>query len=140
LLTGETVQGGAWRKETYDFFNLPLFVRGNSIVALGANDVRPDYDFADGAELSLYNLEDGHTANALVRNLKGEPELKVTASREGGLIRVDIEGSGKPLMFTVKGNESIASVDGASVSLDGNTVSIPAGLAKTSFSIRIQQP
>ncbi|QYR23246.1 alpha-xylosidase [Paenibacillus sp. sptzw28] len=140
LLTGETVQGGSWRKETYDFFNLPLFVRGNSIVALGANDVRPDYDFADGVELSLFNLEDGNTASALVRNLKGEPELKAIASREGDLIHVDIEGSGKPLTFTVRGNETIASVDGASVSADGNTVSIAAGLAKTSFSIRIEQP
>ena len=51
LLTGETVQGGSWRKETYDFFSLPLFVRQNSILALGANDQRPDYDFADGVEL-----------------------------------------------------------------------------------------
>ena len=59
LLTGETVDGGTWRKETYDFLGLPLFVRGNSFLALGANDTRPEYDYADGVELGLYALEDG---------------------------------------------------------------------------------
>jgi alpha-D-xyloside xylohydrolase len=137
LLTGETVQGGQWFKETYGFMSLPLFVRQNAIIALGANDQRPDYDFADGVELTVYNLEDGHTAAANVCSIKGETDLHVTAAREGNTITVQSEGSGKPFTFTVKGPESIVSVDGISVLVDGNSVSVPAGKGPNSFIIRL---
>ena len=34
LLTGTTVKGGRWQKETHDYFSLPLMVRPGSIVAV----------------------------------------------------------------------------------------------------------
>ncbi len=116
FLTGETVEGGSWRKEQFDFFGLPLFVRPNSIIALGANDVRPDYDYADGVTYELHNLEDGRTASTLVRNVKGKTEVTVSASRSGKAITVKVDGSGKPFTFAVKGLGDIASVSGAELS------------------------
>ncbi|WP_025849542.1 alpha-xylosidase [Paenibacillus ehimensis] len=100
LLTGETVEGGSWRKETYDFLGLPLFVRDNRFLALGANDTRPDYDYAEGVELGLYALADGQETSVVVRNMRGEAELSVRAVREGSRITFASEGSGKP--FAVK--------------------------------------
>ena len=34
LLTGETVTGGGWQKETHDYFSLPLMVRPGSVLSL----------------------------------------------------------------------------------------------------------
>jgi alpha-D-xyloside xylohydrolase len=137
MLSGEIVEGGSWRKENYDFFSLPLFVRPNSIIALGANDVRPDYDYADGVSLELHNLEDGKTAATTVRDVKGAAELTVTASRQGGAITVQIEGSGKPFSFALKGLGDIVSIDGAQAEVKGSVAEFASGSKQLAFTIYI---
>jgi alpha-D-xyloside xylohydrolase len=137
LLSGDIVQGGSWRKENYDFFSLPLFVRPNSIIALGANDVRPDYDYADGVQLELHNLEDGRTASTTVRDVKGATELTVSASRQGGAISVKVDGSGKPFTFALKGLGDIVSVEGLQAEFRGSVVQLPAGSKQLEFTIHI---
>ena len=37
LLSGETVSGGGWRTDRYDFFSLPLFVRENTILPVSVH-------------------------------------------------------------------------------------------------------
>ncbi|MFP4977619.1 alpha-xylosidase [Paenibacillus sp. CN-4] len=137
LLTGETVQGGSWRKETHGFMSLPLFVRQNTLLALGANDTRPDYDFADGVSLGLYSLEDGATASATVRDVKGTPELKVQAARQGSTITVSAEGSGKAFSLTLNDLGAAASVDGAELA-DEKTINVAAGSKQVSFTITLK--
>ena len=44
LLSGETVEGGQWRKEHHGFLSLPLYIRPNTILPLGADKARPDYE------------------------------------------------------------------------------------------------
>ncbi|WP_106767010.1 alpha-xylosidase [Paenibacillus faecalis] len=137
LLTGETVEGGSWRKETYDFLSLPLFVRGNSFLALGATDNRPDYDYADGVELGLYVLEDGREASVVVRNMDGQVELTVRAVREGSRITVKSEGSKKPFAMKLHGMDSAASVDGAGVSLKEDRILVE-GSEQAEFTVQLE--
>ena len=59
LLTGKTVEGGGYRRETHDFHSLPLMVRENSVIAMGKIDTRPDYDFRDGVTLHVFRPKDG---------------------------------------------------------------------------------
>lgn len=119
FLNGKTVEGGRWLKENYDFFGLPLFVRPNSILPTGANNVRPDYDFADGVELGLYQLEDGVKVTRTVRNMKGETELQVTAIREGSKVTVTAEGAGKAFKVSLHGMGDVASVQGGELNNEG---------------------
>lgn len=119
FLNGKTVEGGRWLKENYDFFGLPLFVRPNSILPTGANNVRPDYDFADGVELGLYQLEDGVKVTRTVRNMKGETELQVTAVREGSKVTVTAEGAGKAFNVSLHGMGDVASVQGGELNNEG---------------------
>ncbi|ANY74315.1 alpha-xylosidase [Paenibacillus ihbetae] len=127
LLTGETVEGGSWRKETYDFLSLPLFVRGNSFLALGANDNRPDYDYADGVELGLYALEEGQEASVTVRNMEGQIELSVRAVRVGNRISLTSEGSGKPFSVKLYGTGEAVSVDGEGATLADGRIDVAGG-------------
>ncbi|WP_310551743.1 alpha-xylosidase [Paenibacillus glufosinatiresistens] len=136
FLTGETVQGGFWRKEQHDFFSLPLFVREGSLLAVGANDTRPDYDFADGVQLGLYSLQDGAETSAVVRDLKGAPELTVSASREGKIVNVTAEGSGKAFSLKLYDMGAAASVKGGELNADG-TVSVAAGSASVTLVIEL---
>jgi len=38
LLSGKTAEGGSWRTEKFDYFSLPLFVRENTMLPMGANN------------------------------------------------------------------------------------------------------
>lgn len=129
------MEGGSWRKETYDFLGLPLFVRGNSFVALGSNDARSEYDYADGVELGLYALEDGSEASVTVRSMSGESELVVRAVRAGN--RIDftvVEGSGKPFSVRLHGTGAVSSVEGSGASLQEGQIQVEAGQSAVSFS------
>ena len=50
-------------------------VKENSIVAIGAHDDKPDYDYGDGAELRLYALKDGKNAEAVVYGMDQKEEM-----------------------------------------------------------------
>ncbi len=91
LLTGTTVKGGRWQKETHDYFSLPLMVRPGSIVAVGQESSRPDYDFADGVRFLLWLPEDGMTAETGVTDLNGNVVMTVSAGRTDGKITLRAE-------------------------------------------------
>jgi alpha-D-xyloside xylohydrolase len=55
LLTGEKVPGGRWLRETYAFDSLPLYVREGAVLARGAREDRPDYDYLDGLVLEAFS-------------------------------------------------------------------------------------
>ncbi|NYI40154.1 alpha-xylosidase [Demequina lutea] len=52
--TGETVAGGAWRREQHGFDTVPLYVREGAAIGIGAHADRPDYDYLDGLTIRLY--------------------------------------------------------------------------------------
>ncbi|MFC3898314.1 alpha-xylosidase [Lentzea rhizosphaerae] len=59
FFTGAEVPGGRWTTMTCDFLTVPLLVRPNTVLPLGAVDDRPDYDYADGVTLRIHHLDDG---------------------------------------------------------------------------------
>lgn len=138
LLTGESVEGGSWRKETHGFMSLPLFVRPNTLLAIGANDSRPDYDYADGVKLKLYALQDGGSATAVVCDGGGNTVLTAAATRNGGEITVQIQRTaGKALTFEVAGAGELAMNEGTDASVANGIVSVPAGGEQVSFTVSV---
>ncbi|HEY0259348.1 MAG TPA: alpha-xylosidase, partial [Lacisediminihabitans sp.] len=69
--TGEVVAGGGWRRETHGFTSLPLYVRDGAVLAVGAREDRPDYDYLDGLTLEVYPA-------SLPENIDGSREIVVT--------------------------------------------------------------
>jgi alpha-D-xyloside xylohydrolase len=117
LLTGEAVAGGKWRKENYDFMSLPLFVRENSILAVGNNNNVPDYDFANEVELKLFEIADGAEVSRKVRNVQGETELEVTVTRIGSSVKLNATGVGKAFYVSCHGFGVIADSTSSSISV-----------------------
>ncbi|WP_166244344.1 alpha-xylosidase [Paenibacillus turpanensis] len=115
FITGKEVEGGTWVKEQHGYMSLPLYVRPNSIIAVGAVDSRPDYDYAHRVELQLYRLEDGGKADCCVYDENGENQLSICASREGNQLTVDVslDRSGQPWTMLLRNCSGIRSVDGA---------------------------
>lgn len=107
ILTGKIVKGGSWHKETYDYFNMPLLVRPNTILAVGNNMERPDYDYAEGVTLYLSCFEDGEKAEACVTDLTGGTALAVKAVREGNTLKVYTEGRDENVKIQVLANQKL---------------------------------
>ncbi len=147
LFTGEEVNGGRWRHERHGFMSMPIYVRPNTLLAIGADASRPDYDYADEVELRLYALDEGQRAEATVRGIDAEVQMRAAVSRAtDGRLTVEIEGNDRPctlLLHNIGGNsavqaDSIETLDTHEwVSPDGAArqvrIRIPAGLK--SFSI-----
>ena len=93
LLSGEVREGGKWYREQHGYLSIPLFVKENSIIALGACDDGPVYDYADGVTLKVYAVKDGCTARTTVYSAENEVELRASVTNEGGKYRICVEGS-----------------------------------------------
>ncbi len=89
LLSGEVIEGPGWRRETHSFMSLPLLVRPGALLALGAHDDRPDYDYLEGVELRAFELAEGATATAVVPDLEGGVAARFTARREGEKVVIE---------------------------------------------------
>ncbi|MEU5821315.1 MULTISPECIES: alpha-xylosidase [Streptomyces] len=90
LLTGETVTGPAWHRDTHGFDSLPLLVRPGAVLPLGADTSRPDGDWTDHLQLRVYAPEgtgDLHRT-VIVPGLTGEPAATYEVVRTDGTLRV----------------------------------------------------
>ncbi|RED61633.1 alpha-xylosidase [Cohnella lupini] len=125
FLTGEQVHGGAWRKGKYDYFDLPLFAKENSMIPVGNEENRPDYEYADGVTLHLFALKDGATATASIPTIQGKPRLSVTATRDGNAISIQSEGSASDWSLLLRGISSVSQVSG------GQFISMEQGIQLT---------
>jgi alpha-D-xyloside xylohydrolase len=84
FLTGEQVTGPRWVTERHGFRSVPLLVRPGAVIPVGAVDDRPDYDYADGVTLRLYQIPDGARVTTVIS--PGGQEFVTT--RAGNVIRV----------------------------------------------------
>ena len=88
LLTGQRVTGPRWHHERHGFLSLPLLVRPGAVLPVGAVDDRPDYDYADGVTLQVYELADGARVRTAILTAAGGERAVFTTSRAGRVIRV----------------------------------------------------
>jgi alpha-D-xyloside xylohydrolase len=114
------------RRESYDFFSLPLWVRPNSVVPIGANSTRPDYDFADGVTFQVFNLEEGAAVSTTVPTLQGDRALTFHIRREEGTLDIQVEGAGKSWQVLLRGISAVTTISGGSTKSDTyGTVLLP---------------
>ena len=118
LFTGEKYAGGKWYTEKHDYCSIPLMVKENSIVAMGARDDKPDYDYAEGVELRMYELCEGVKTCKTVYGMTNEADLTVEAVKAAGTITIDVETAKSYTVRLV--NVQAVSAEGADITIDGN--------------------
>jgi alpha-D-xyloside xylohydrolase len=117
LLTGEKVAGPRWVTEQHGFDSLPLLARPGSVIAFGAVDDRPEYDYAVGVTLRVSELADGAQVSTVVPAADGSQLAEFTTTRRGRTIRVTSHGAPDGWKVQVTGIAG-ASVEGGSVASD----------------------
>ncbi len=91
FFTGEVKEGGRWIQEKHGYLSVPLLVKENSIVAIGAHDDKPDYDYGEDAELRIYEPVAGTTVTESVYGMDGSEEIRISVTTEEGKISVSVE-------------------------------------------------
>lgn len=132
FFTGEEKAGSTWVTEKHDYHSIPLMVRENSIVAMGACDNKPDYDYADNAELRVYSLVDGKKAATKIYSMKNEVELSATAVKNGNTITVNVDST-KPYSIRLV-NVKAASAN-CDMTVDGNDTVLTNCLATVTVTL-----
>ncbi|EOC0059906.1 alpha-xylosidase [Cronobacter turicensis] len=114
LWHNDELDGGRWHKQRHDFLSLPVYVRANTLLALGNNDQKPDYAWHEGTAFQLFNLADGAEARCEVPAANGETVFTLCVKREGK--RLTVEGSGHATGWTLclRNIQQVASVAGGS--------------------------
>lgn len=133
LLSGEIVEGGSWRTETYDFFSLPLFVRENTLLPIGADKDNAVYNYEDGLQLHLYQLKDGQKAETVVCDNNGETFLKAEAVRSGDTVTVTLDGANPEVVLV--GINEVKDVTGAETGINEKGVCLKPTGSSVSFTL-----
>ncbi len=90
-LTGETVSGPRWVRETHGVDSVPLLVRPGAVLPVGAVDDRPDYEYADGVTLHVFGLADGASVTTVVPTVSGDVAATFTTTRRGDTVEVSAD-------------------------------------------------
>ena len=120
FFTGEVRSGGRWYSEHHDYCSIPLYVRQNSIVAIGATDDNAEYDYAEGAELRVYEPVEGKAAEAKVYGQDGKEEISLQVKCVKNTLSISLE-SKKTCTIRIM-NRVLVSAAGAEVSQDGKDI------------------
>lgn len=126
FLSGAVVEGGRWVREQHGYLSLPLMVRPNTLLPVGANDRRPDYDYSNGVTLHLFELVDGATATTSFPAGQGGPLVQAEARRKGSTITVQVQGATGPWQALLRGIGNVRQVEGGAVKQDAmGTIIVP---------------
>jgi alpha-D-xyloside xylohydrolase len=122
LISGQAVDGGAWRKETHGYMSLPVMVRPGSIIAMGNNATRPDYDYGDGVVYHVFEVAAGSRCAASLVSTEGREETTLSVRRDDELLTIRKQGGRKPWSVCLR------NVTAASGEKNASLTSSPEGL------------
>ena len=113
-LTGEKTEGGCWREESHGYLSIPLWVRENSVIPVGIQAERAEYEFEDNLELKVFELKDQAETRVYRKN---EEMLYFKITGKEGKVSGEIKGRDGCRVRLV--NCILENVQGAEVYTDG---------------------
>ncbi|HZU81349.1 MAG TPA: hypothetical protein VE987_00450, partial [Polyangiaceae bacterium] len=88
LFTGEVRRGGKWYFDELDYFGMPLWIRPNAVIPMGADQTKVDYDYAAGIRLVCGKLDGSTPRSVDVVDRHGEPLTFFEVSQKGNRVVV----------------------------------------------------
>ncbi|QUI25389.1 alpha-xylosidase [Vallitalea pronyensis] len=114
LLTNEKHQGGKYFNENFNYFSLPLYVKPNTILPMGQDDSRPDYDYLENISYHVFEVNDGAEIALDVYNTKNQVEDHVTLEKTDNTMLIT-RNSKKPATIVLR---NIGEIEEATVPVD----------------------
>ena len=111
LLDNRVAEGGRWLHEVHDFLSLPLMVRENTLLPIGADDHNVEYDYSKDLTLHLFALKG--QARADVKDMDGGDLLTAWAKNENGSVTVTFQGRAENLSLVLRNVHQVQNLTGA---------------------------
>jgi alpha-D-xyloside xylohydrolase len=111
-------------QEQYDFMNLPLLVRPNTVLPMSTTMDRPEYDYSSDVILKVFQLENGTHLQVEIPNLSGNAETLFDVQRANDVIRIERQGSSKTWKILLVGIHSIESDQASEQTSEGMLFSL----------------
>ena len=130
FLTGECIHGGKWINEKHGYKSIPMLVRPNSLIAIGNNSLKPDYDYREGVQIAAYGLMEGKVAATQIINMNEEVELNVSVLKADHTVNISFKGNNKAFSIILKGITAIEKLEGGSFTIESDGVHIVPHIAE----------
>ncbi|MBD7911757.1 alpha-xylosidase [Clostridium cibarium] len=124
FITGKKYEGGRWIREIHDFLSIPMMVKENSLIAIGNENRKPDYDYREDVSILAYELRDGVEASTKVLDMDGNEVLNVKVLKNEYKITVEAVGVDKPFSIIFKNVNNIKNVKGGTLTKEGNDTKV----------------
>lgn len=120
FLSGAVVPGGRWVRENHNFLSLALMARDQSIIPIGANDQRPDYEYGEEIVFHVFSSgenipAEGVSFAATVPTLEGEPACVISVHRSAGQLALAVDGAPDGWSVVLRGVTQVRSAVGCSI-------------------------
>lgn len=112
FITGDVVEGGRWVHEKHGYMSIPLMARPNSVIPVGSNSERPNYNYAENVTFHVFELKENVKVSRIVPDARGEASLIFKVKREGEKIHIAVEGNSKSWFTLLRGIKSIRTLEG----------------------------
>lgn len=135
IITNEEVIGGRWVREKHSYLTLPIMVRENSLIAFGSNESKTDYDYLDGIELHLFNIN--NKCEATVNDINGEVVLVAKAEKCGNKIKLVLTDHQKEIKLVTRNLYEIKNLKAGTIekTSTGSIITIPQGINEIEFEV-----
>ncbi len=108
LLYNDVIDGSRWHRQKHGFNSIPLYVRPNTLLALGSNRQKPDYDYSQRPEFHLFELDEGVTVESHLTDLQGNIVFTLTAIRSSNVITVTPKGKASHWTLCLRNRDKVA--------------------------------
>jgi len=127
FISGKKYEGGRWINETHDYLNVPMMIKENSLIAIGYENSKPDYDYRNNVSILAYELKDNIKTETTVIDMRGNKTLQVEVLKEGNKITIESIGIDGEWTLVLKNVSNIATVDGGKFTIESGDTKILLG-------------
>jgi alpha-D-xyloside xylohydrolase len=134
FITNEIREGGRYISEEHGYLSLPLMMKPDSVVAVGAVSDRPDYDYARGV---CYHINGSpRNLQVLLYDSEGKPADDIRFDSEGNTLKIEVIAAKADFTLLLRNVTSVVCSEG-SVERDelGTLVHLAASVDKAVLTI-----
>ena len=125
--------GGKFVDEKHDYFSLGLWVRPNSVIAMGTTDSVVDYEYAVNPTLHVFELT---KTEVVVYNPTGEAGLKVELEKNGDNIAFTTSDNHKGFSLLLRNLNAESGELACEKDALGTLIKVPAGCKSAAVKIK----
>ncbi len=135
FITGKVYEGGRWIREKHGYLSIPMMVKENSIIPVGAVNNVPNYDYEKDVTLKVFNLLENKEAYSEVVNGNTDVVLKAKVLKVNNTITFDVEAKDN-YSILINGEFNIEKVEGAEFKVDKDGIRLTPNANKIIIALK----